>query len=193
MPYCSASYGYSPQQRLNQFTQDGISTTYSYDPTGVFRLSKSNASGTAYYLYNQNGLAAEYDSAGSLKVEYHFAPQAGWGMQPMFIIFGMIVGGSIEAASQVAQGSKCIDWSSVAISAAASLSPVGRIGYKATLLRNKKIAQTMDGDSAYKFRAQIKKDFRLFKPVDDFLKKRDTPRDKIRDPVDSFDRSNSRD
>src|SRR5690554_6324975 len=75
---------YNAQQRLNQFTQNGITTTYTYDPTGVFRLSKSNTNGTTYYLYNQNGLAAEYDSNGNLKIEYHFAPQAGWGMQPMF-------------------------------------------------------------------------------------------------------------
>src|SRR5690606_30657780 len=72
------------QQRLNQFTQNGVTTTYTYDPTGVFRLSKTTAQGTTYYLYNQNGLAAEYDSNGNLQVEYHFAPQAGWGMQPMF-------------------------------------------------------------------------------------------------------------
>src|SRR5690554_2395018 len=75
---------YNAQQRLNQFTQNGITTTYTYDPTGVFRLSKSNATGTTYFLYNQNGLAAEYDANGNLKTEYHFAPEAGWGMQPMF-------------------------------------------------------------------------------------------------------------
>ena len=78
------SLSYNAQQRLNQFTQNGATTTYTYDPTGVFRLSKTTAQGTTYYLYNQNGLAAEYDSNGNLKIEYHFAPQAGWGMQPMF-------------------------------------------------------------------------------------------------------------
>ena len=78
------SLSYNAQQRLSQFTQNGITTTYTYDPAGVFRLSKTTAQGTTYYLYNQNGLAAEYDSNGNLQVEYHFAPQAGWGMQPMF-------------------------------------------------------------------------------------------------------------
>ncbi|MFY9179891.1 MAG: RHS repeat-associated core domain-containing protein, partial [Venatoribacter sp.] len=78
------SLSYNAQQRLSQFTQNGVTTTYTYDPTGVFRLSKTTAEGTTYYLYNQNGLAAEYDSNGNLQVEYHFAPQAGWGMQPMF-------------------------------------------------------------------------------------------------------------
>src|SRR5690554_2668646 len=78
------SLSYNAQQRLSQFTQNGITTTYTYDPAGVFRLSKTTAQGTTYYLYNQNGLAAEYDANGNLKIEYHFAPQAGWGMQPMF-------------------------------------------------------------------------------------------------------------
>src|SRR5690554_6560479 len=78
------SLSYNAQQRLNQLTQNGLTTTSAYDPAGVFRISKTTAQGTTYYLYNQNGLAAEYDSNGNLQVEYRFAPQAGWGMQPMF-------------------------------------------------------------------------------------------------------------
>lgn|SRR5690554_365481 len=94
--------------------------------------------------------------------------------------------GGIEVTSQIAQGAKCIVWESVALSAAASISPAGRLGYKATLLKNKKLANRMDGDGAFNLRTKIKKDFRLFKPIDNLLKKRDYPRDKIRDPVDSF-------
>src|SRR5690554_19064 len=54
--------------------------------------------------------------------------------------------GGIEVTSQIAQGAKCIVWESVALSAAASISPAGRLGYKATLLKNKKLANRMDGD-----------------------------------------------
>lgn len=46
-----------------------------------------NANGTpttTWYLYNDKGLAAEYDSSGNLRKEYHFHPQKTWMTDPLF-------------------------------------------------------------------------------------------------------------
>ena len=109
-----------------------------------------------------------------------------------YMVLGMLAGGGIEVVSQISQGAKCINWKPVALSAAASISPAGRFGYKATLLRNKKLANTMDRDGAYYLRAQIKSDFRLFKPIDNLLRKRDKPKDKINNPIESFAKTNAK-
>jgi YD repeat-containing protein len=57
---------------------------YTYDPHG-HRLSKTVAGVTTYFLYTQEGLAAEYDALGNPRTEYHFAPGYRWMSQPLFM------------------------------------------------------------------------------------------------------------
>ena len=55
---------------------------YGYNPYGQ-RISKTTAGGTTWYLYNEQGLAAEYDSQGNLIAEYHYTPQSPWMTNPI--------------------------------------------------------------------------------------------------------------
>lgn len=44
----------------------------------------NGTSTTTWYLYTDKGLAAEYDSSGNLRKEYHFHPQKAWMTDPLF-------------------------------------------------------------------------------------------------------------
>lgn len=108
---------------------------------------------------------------------------------------GALFGGGLDLAVQLYKNGgnfSCVDWGDVAISAVSSMSLGGRLGYKATLAALKPMAQTMTKEGAYALRSQVRSDYRLFKPIRDFLSKRDIPFEKVRDPIDSFARSNWR-
>ena len=47
------------------------------------RIRKITSAGTTYYLYSEQGLAAEYDDQGQLIVEYHYKPQSSWMTNPI--------------------------------------------------------------------------------------------------------------
>ncbi|MBO6558405.1 MAG: RHS domain-containing protein [Pseudomonadales bacterium] len=78
-------YLYNTEERLTEVQDHNHATiaSYYYDPFGL-RLSKTTASGTTYFLYNGEGLAAEYDASGNLIVEYHYGPNKPWMTDPLF-------------------------------------------------------------------------------------------------------------
>ncbi|MDZ7684426.1 MAG: RHS repeat-associated core domain-containing protein [Gammaproteobacteria bacterium] len=57
--------------------------TYYYDPFGL-RLYKDVGGIRTYFLYNGEGLAAEYDASGNLIAEYHYGPNKPWMTDPLF-------------------------------------------------------------------------------------------------------------
>jgi RHS repeat-associated protein len=79
-------YHYDLRQRLTRVeTGAGVLIAeYRYDPQGR-RLSKSVAGKTTYFLYNDEGLAAEYDASGTLLKSYHYAPDSMWMAHPLFM------------------------------------------------------------------------------------------------------------
>ena len=78
-------YLYNTEERLTEVQDHNHATiaSYYYDPFGL-RLSKTTASGTTYFLYNGEGLAAEYDASGNLIAEYHYGPNKPWMTDPLF-------------------------------------------------------------------------------------------------------------
>ncbi|MBO6563451.1 MAG: RHS repeat protein [Pseudomonadales bacterium] len=78
-------YVYNVEERLTQVLDNNQSNiaSYYYDPFGL-RLSKTTQAGTTYFLYNGEGLAAEYDASGNLIAEYHFGPNKPWMTDPIF-------------------------------------------------------------------------------------------------------------
>lgn len=54
---------------------------YVYNGYGQ-RVKKITNTGTTYYFYSEQGLAAEYDSSGNLLVEYHYKPNSTWMTNP---------------------------------------------------------------------------------------------------------------
>jgi len=84
-------YRYNSEQRLikieleNTATQTSqIIAEYRYNPFGQ-RISKTAGGNTSYYLYSQEGLAAEYDETGQLIAEYHYQPHSNWMTNPVFM------------------------------------------------------------------------------------------------------------
>ncbi|AWF80171.1 hypothetical protein BTJ40_04690 [Microbulbifer sp. A4B17] len=76
-------YHYNHEERLIAVAKDGITVgKYRYNPYGQ-RIYKETESAT-YFLYNQEGMAAEYDHGGNLIREYHFKPGMPWMTEPLF-------------------------------------------------------------------------------------------------------------
>ena len=69
-------------QTLAQNLTPQTIASYTYNPYGQ-RISKTVAGTTTYYLYSEQGLAAEYDSQGNLIVEYHYKPGSTWMTNPI--------------------------------------------------------------------------------------------------------------
>ncbi len=65
--------------------------TYAYDPFGR-RIRKTAPGKTTYYLYAQEGLAAEADSAGNITSTYGYRPDSLWGTKPLFLQQGSTFG-----------------------------------------------------------------------------------------------------
>ncbi|MCP4994319.1 MAG: hypothetical protein GY934_11125, partial [Gammaproteobacteria bacterium] len=77
-------YIYNHDERLIAIRHDGVTVAeFAYNPNGQ-RIKKSASGQTTWYLYNSEGLAAEYDASGNLIVEYHFKPYATWMTTPLF-------------------------------------------------------------------------------------------------------------
>jgi RHS repeat-associated protein len=107
---------------------------------------------------------------------------------------GALFGGGLDLAIQLYRNGgrlECVDWADVGIAALSSMSIGGRLGYKATLEGMKGAAKQMTKEGAYNARAQVKRDYRLFGRVDDWLRKRDKPFSQVKDPIESFARSNA--
>lgn len=81
-----------------------------------------------------------------------------------------------------------MDWGDVGLTALSSVSVGGRLGYKA-LEALGPYARTLSKRGAYGLRAQVRRQFRLFGKVDDFLRKRDKTFEQVRDPHESFTKS----
>ncbi|WP_369601096.1 hypothetical protein AAIA72_14950 [Hahella sp. SMD15-11] len=65
------TYTYDASERLIRIEENGLTRAeFGYDPFGR-RAFKRTASGTTWYLYSEQGLAAEYDDSGNLIAEYH--------------------------------------------------------------------------------------------------------------------------
>jgi RHS repeat-associated protein len=78
------NYIYNPEERLVR-VEDGSGSAmgeYDYDPFGL-RLKKVAGGATTYFLYNGEGLAAEYDATGNLIAEYHYGPNKPWMTDPL--------------------------------------------------------------------------------------------------------------
>ena len=79
-------YIYNLENRTSTFKVNGtVISNYYYDPFGR-RLWKEVNGARVYALYSQEGLIAEYDSAGVLKQNYGYIPQSTWGTQPLFTV-----------------------------------------------------------------------------------------------------------
>ncbi|OMH38248.1 RHS repeat-associated core domain-containing protein [Motiliproteus sp. MSK22-1] len=77
-------YTYNREERLIEIHHDGVSMAqFAYDPFGR-RISKTVDGITSYFLYTDQGLAAEYDSTGVLIKEYQYKQGGSWGTAPMF-------------------------------------------------------------------------------------------------------------
>ena len=138
--------------------------------------------GLNVYEYAYGNPMAFYDPSGEM------APLIAMGM-------GAVLGGGIDLLSQLIKNGgniHCVDFASVSISALSSISLGLRFGYKATLESYKVIAKSMTKKEAFDLRKKIKREYRIFKRVDDILSKRDRPFEKVRDPIDSFARTNAR-
>ncbi|WKT59635.1 RHS repeat-associated core domain-containing protein [Microbulbifer thermotolerans] len=76
-------YQYNHEERLIAVVKNGVTVgSYQYNPYGQ-RIRKQ-AGETTYFLYNEEGLAAEYDTAGNLIREYDFKPGMPWMTEPLF-------------------------------------------------------------------------------------------------------------
>ncbi|MCP4993848.1 MAG: hypothetical protein GY934_08695, partial [Gammaproteobacteria bacterium] len=77
-------YIYNHDERLIAVKHDGVTVAeFAYNPDGQ-RIKKTASGQTTWYLYNKEGLAAEYDASGALITEYHFKPYATWMTTPLF-------------------------------------------------------------------------------------------------------------
>jgi len=79
-------FDYNWEGRLETvYLPDDKMSTYAYDPFGR-RIKKQIKSEITYYLYSEEGLIGEYDSAGNLKKSYGWLPNSIWGTNPIFMI-----------------------------------------------------------------------------------------------------------
>ncbi|QKX18569.1 RHS repeat-associated core domain-containing protein [Microbulbifer sp. YPW1] len=76
-------YRYNHEERLIAVDKNTQTVgQYQYNPYGQ-RIRKQTDSAT-YFLYNEEGMAAEYDVGGNLIKEYHFKPGMPWMTEPLF-------------------------------------------------------------------------------------------------------------
>ncbi|MBY6189643.1 RHS domain-containing protein [Microbulbifer agarilyticus] len=76
-------YRYNHEERLVAVDKNAATVgEYRYNPYGQ-RIRKQSDS-TTYFLYNEEGMAAEYDTGGNLIKEYHFKPGMPWMTEPLF-------------------------------------------------------------------------------------------------------------
>ncbi|MEW5249961.1 RHS repeat domain-containing protein [Microbulbifer sp. 2201CG32-9] len=76
-------YRYNHEERLIAVDKNTQTVgKYQYNPYGQ-RIRKQADSAT-YFLYNEEGMAAEYDAGGNLIKEYHFKPGMPWMTEPLF-------------------------------------------------------------------------------------------------------------
>lgn len=76
-------YVYDGTERLVEIIAPDFIAQYTYDPFNR-RLSKTVDNVTTYYLYSEEGLAAEYDNQGNLIAEYQYWPGDLWSTNPLF-------------------------------------------------------------------------------------------------------------
>lgn len=77
-------YIYNTADRLTTVKQADIDiASYQYDPYGR-RISKTASGTTTYYLYTDEGLIAELDEQGNLKVAYGWQPDTVFGASPLW-------------------------------------------------------------------------------------------------------------
>ncbi|MFC6980494.1 RHS repeat-associated core domain-containing protein [Microbulbifer taiwanensis] len=76
-------YRYNHEERLVAVDKNGATVgEYRYNPYGQ-RIRKE-AGQVTHFLYNKEGMAAEYDSSGNLIKEYHFKLGMPWMTEPLF-------------------------------------------------------------------------------------------------------------
>ncbi len=76
-------YRYNHEERLIAVAKNGATVgEYQYNPYGQ-RIRKA-AGEVTHFLYNEEGMAAEYDDTGQLIREYHFKPGMPWMTEPLF-------------------------------------------------------------------------------------------------------------
>lgn len=77
---------YDAKNRLVQVNDKNAETIarYQYDPFDR-RISKTVAGVSSYYLYNNEGLIAEYNQQGQALNRYGYRPAGTWGTDPVFI------------------------------------------------------------------------------------------------------------
>jgi len=79
----TVEYVYNHEERLIAVKRDGsVVGEYAYDPLGR-RVKKTAGGDTTWFMYTDGGLAAEYDAAGILIVEYQFTPYSTWMTDPL--------------------------------------------------------------------------------------------------------------
>lgn len=78
------SYSYNTAERLSKVSNDsGELARYEYDPFGR-RISKTVNGETTYYLYSSEGLIAELNQNGQMRVAYGWKPDSAWGSSPLW-------------------------------------------------------------------------------------------------------------
>jgi len=81
----TTEYIYNHEERLIAVKRNNmVIAEYAYNVHGQ-RVKKTANGNVTWYLYNENGLSAEYNSAGNLVKEYHFHPQKTWMTDPLFM------------------------------------------------------------------------------------------------------------
>jgi RHS repeat-associated protein len=85
-PGGSTRYQYNPEGRLSR-VEDGkgnLIATYAYDPFGR-RIWKEVAGKRTYFIYTDQGLAAEADAKGKITKTYGWKPGNPWSTDPVFM------------------------------------------------------------------------------------------------------------
>nr|WP_303831033.1 RHS repeat domain-containing protein [Snodgrassella alvi] len=78
------SYSYNAAERLSKVSNDvGELARYEYDPFGR-RISKTVNGETTYYIYSSEGLIAELDQNGRMRIAYGWQPNSDWGTSPLW-------------------------------------------------------------------------------------------------------------
>jgi len=78
-------FNYNTQNRLENVKDSSNATiaSYYYDPFGR-RLYKDTGGTRIYYMYAEEGLVAELDSAGNVTQSYGYTPQSTYGTSPLY-------------------------------------------------------------------------------------------------------------
>ncbi|WP_162141155.1 RHS repeat-associated core domain-containing protein [Simiduia agarivorans] len=80
----STDYRFNAEERLIAVEKNSaVVGRYAYNPYGQ-RIYKYAGGQATWFVYNDTGLAAEYDASGALIKEYHFHPQSTWMTEPLF-------------------------------------------------------------------------------------------------------------